>query len=60
MFCTNCGHQLSDDAKFCNNCGAKLEEPAGETVVPQYTDKTEIIPQPAEPAAPVEPAAPAA
>lgn len=21
MFCTNCGHQLSDTAKFCSECG---------------------------------------
>lgn len=22
MFCSNCGKQLPDDAKFCNYCGA--------------------------------------
>ena len=25
MFCKNCGHKLSDDAKFCSNCGTKVE-----------------------------------
>jgi hypothetical protein len=24
MFCTNCGTQLTDDAKFCSNCGAPV------------------------------------
>ena len=30
-FCTNCGHQLAEDAKFCFECGTKVE-PTG---VPQ-------------------------
>ena len=25
MFCKNCGHEISDDAKFCSNCGTKVE-----------------------------------
>ncbi len=25
LFCSNCGHQLNDDAKFCHFCGAKVE-----------------------------------
>lgn len=24
MFCSNCGNQLTDSAKFCNECGAKV------------------------------------
>lgn len=24
MFCSKCGKQLNDDAKFCNNCGASV------------------------------------
>lgn len=24
MFCTNCGNQLEDEAKFCSNCGQKV------------------------------------
>ena len=31
MFCKNCGHEISDDAKFCSNCGTKgvVEEEIG-------------------------------
>lgn len=25
MYCTSCGAQMSDDAKFCTNCGAALQ-----------------------------------
>ena len=25
MFCTNCGKQLPDSAKFCTNCGTRME-----------------------------------
>lgn len=27
MFCSKCGTQLNDDAKFCNNCGNALQQP---------------------------------
>jgi pSer/pThr/pTyr-binding forkhead associated (FHA) protein len=27
-FCTVCGHQNPDDAKFCSQCGNRLDEPA--------------------------------
>lgn len=27
-FCSNCGHQLADGAKFCFECGAKVNVPA--------------------------------
>lgn len=27
-FCSNCGHQLADGAKFCFECGAKVVEPS--------------------------------
>ena len=26
MFCTNCGKENPDGAKFCENCGKKIEE----------------------------------
>lgn len=26
MYCTNCGSQIPDDARFCENCGCKVEE----------------------------------
>ena len=29
-FCTNCGHQLANDAKFCFECGAKVAIPAAD------------------------------
>ncbi len=29
-FCTACGHQNPDDAKFCSQCGSRLEAPAAE------------------------------
>jgi pSer/pThr/pTyr-binding forkhead associated (FHA) protein len=30
-FCTNCGHQNADDAKFCSQCGTRLgQQGAGE------------------------------
>lgn len=28
MFCTKCGTQLNDDARFCTKCGAPTEAPA--------------------------------
>ena len=28
MFCTNCGHPVSENVAFCTNCGAKLKAPA--------------------------------
>lgn len=28
-FCTNCGHQLAEGAKFCFECGAKVSNPVG-------------------------------
>ena len=41
MFCKNCGHEISDDAKFCSNCGTKVEVEE-EIVVPvEVVDKTE-------------------
>ena len=30
-FCTNCGHQLADDAKFCFECGAKIDSTKEQT-----------------------------
>ncbi|MBW3621504.1 MAG: zinc-ribbon and FHA domain-containing protein [Actinobacteria bacterium] len=29
MFCTQCGHELPDDARFCSNCGAPVGGGAG-------------------------------
>lgn len=40
MFCTNCGNQLSDDAKFCPNCGEKVltAAPSEEEVKTEATE----------------------
>ena len=32
MFCTQCGSQIKDNAKFCSKCGARV---GGEPVQPQ-------------------------
>ncbi len=40
MFCTNCGNQLADTAKFCNRCGQKIE------TVPSQTDGSSLIQSP--------------
>ena len=28
MYCTNCGTEIAEGAKFCSNCGTRLEAPA--------------------------------
>ena len=33
MFCSKCGKQLPDDAKFCFNCGAQIKAPEEETKI---------------------------
>ena len=32
MYCTKCGAELADGARFCTNCGAQLAEEAAEVV----------------------------
>ena len=36
-FCTNCGHQLADGAKFCFECGVRVNAP---TAPPEEQRKT--------------------
>lgn len=52
-FCTFCGSQVAEGAKFCTACGAKLD-PA-----PVAPEAPEMPVTPAEPAQPAEPAVPA-
>ena len=41
MFCKNCGHEISDDAKFCSNCGTKVEVDEDIVVPVAVVDKIE-------------------
>ena len=43
MFCSKCGTELADDAKFCSKCGASIvqKETLEKTVAAQETQKTE-------------------
>ena len=72
MFCTKCGNQMPDNAKFCAKCGAPtMKRPAAPTepyppapapYAPPAADPTRYDAppvQPAVPAAPPEPAIPA-
>ena len=43
MFCKNCGHEISDDAKFCSNCGTKVEVDKDIIVPVAVVDKTEEV-----------------
>ena len=43
MFCKNCGHKISDDAKFCSNCGTKVEVDKDVVVPVAVVDKTEEV-----------------
>ncbi|MBE6959461.1 MAG: zinc-ribbon domain-containing protein [Ruminococcaceae bacterium] len=55
MFCTNCGKQLADGARFCHNCGTPqaVQQPAQQ---PTQQPVQQPIPQPSvRPAAPVIP-----
>jgi hypothetical protein len=43
VFCTQCGHENPDDARFCANCGAALSRP-GQPVAPERpSDATSTI-----------------
>lgn len=50
MFCSNCGKEISDQARFCNYCGSKVEsvQPQAAPVEPQQP----VQPAQAEPAKP--------
>jgi hypothetical protein len=38
MFCSNCGTQLLDQAKFCTQCGAKVQALEAEVAAPETTE----------------------
>jgi len=43
-FCTNCGHQNPDDARFCSQCGTRLADAAAPaTPEPASTDSTATL-----------------
>ncbi len=51
MFCSNCGKEVSANAKFCDNCGAPVAQPT-----PPATPAQPVVPtQPAQPVAPAQP-----
>lgn len=59
MFCTKCGAQLPDDARFCSKCGAPVAatpEPApAPTPAPEPKSEPVPAPEPPEPAPTPEP-----
>lgn len=53
MFCTMCGKELPDGAKFCTNCGAPVakvmpDDASEDTVLPDGADETSVMPEHAE------------
>lgn len=66
MFCTQCGSQLNEGAKFCSHCGAPVAKPApaappvsntppatapaSQPVPPAGTDVKQVTPPPVSPA----------
>ena len=57
MFCTKCGAQLVEGARFCGVCGTPVNMPEAQPVTPVAAAPTDAAPQPAAAPAPV--AAPA-
>jgi len=57
MFCTKCGAQLNDDARFCTNCGAVTEtaQPQPQTQPQQPVPPPPPPPQPQQYAPPPQP-----
>lgn len=47
MFCTNCGNQIPDGAKFCVHCGAPVGQKASVTPEPVYQQTQQVYQQPA-------------
>ena len=55
MFCSKCGKQLPNDAKFCFNCGAPINipEPEEKTEIPEPITETPVAETPVVEEAPV-------
>ena len=54
-FCTNCGNEIQQGAKFCPECGAKQEvpvAPVAEPVAPTVTPEEPVVPVYTAPEAP--------
>ena len=44
MFCTNCGHELDEDAAFCTECGTPIASATSdETTVLPHEDTTQVL-----------------
>lgn len=54
MFCSNCGKEISDQARFCNYCGSKVDvaQPQAAPVEPQQPVQPAQAAQPTKPAKP--------
>lgn len=60
MFCTHCGTQIDEEAKFCKNCGAsvaKVDESAASTMVLPKSPPTSSTAEPTGSAVPTQDAA---
>ena len=55
MFCSNCGNQVSDNAKFCNACGAPLQKVSAPAPAPNPTTEVDEFGVPVAPKAPKAP-----
>src|SRR5262249_55814771 len=53
MFCTNCGSQIQDSARFCVTCGSPAQAPPPPAAPPQYSQAApQVVTAPPAPAAP--------
>jgi pSer/pThr/pTyr-binding forkhead associated (FHA) protein len=43
IFCTQCGHENPDDARFCANCGTALNRPGSPVAPERQADNTSTV-----------------
>ncbi|HOV40958.1 MAG TPA: zinc ribbon domain-containing protein [Oscillospiraceae bacterium] len=48
-FCSNCGMQLAQGARFCDKCGKPVGNPTSQTAVPPYVPHEQPQPNPINP-----------